>query len=162
MRCLVALCASMSDPAHCPHAWVEFILASGGRWRNAVNMLHFDDSVCDTSPALPPDLYRVREHVCAVCSVAFASARAMLSHCRRKHGFRVPQREYAHAHRRCSVCGTTFGSRVRFLRHPCDSLRNARWLAIQAEPQAYPRLNHRPFFNLRASSASAKPWHCDS
>ena len=140
MRSLVALCASIPDPARCPTSRVEFIVADDGRWRSAVNTMHFDDSICDTTPAPEPGLHRVRGHICTVCSAAFASARALLSHSRRKHGTRVPQREYAHADGRCPVCGTTFGSRTRLLRHLCDSRRDKCWTAIQAEPDSYPRL----------------------
>ena len=78
---------------------------------------------------------------CAACDARFLNARALASHTRRKHGVRVAQREYAHGSAICQVCLSSLGTRLRLLRHLCDSRRSRCWDAILADPASFSKLD---------------------
>ena len=125
--------------------WVRHILDSLVRWRAQVATLFFADSVCDRPASTggnERDASRVASTAqCDTCGAAFASARALSSHCRIKHGTRAPQLEFLTNDGTCQVCGTRFGSVLRLQAHLSDPRagRNHCWHAILARPRAYRR-----------------------
>ena len=121
LRSLSSLCAPLPCPEEAPGAWVAFALESPHRWARAVACLFFVDSACDVRPAAADGM--LHPFACADCDARFLNARALASHTRRKHGVRVAQREYAHGSAICQVCLSSFGTRLRLLRHLCDSRR---------------------------------------
>ena len=85
---------------------------------------------------------------CAECAARFLTARALASHARRKHGVRAAQREFAHGSGVCQVCLSSFGTRLRLLRHMCDSRRTRCWDAILADPAGFSKLEAEELVTL--------------
>ena len=86
-------------------AWVEYITADPGRWKEITSSLHYtcsclDASATDTSVAV----HALR---CQLCDTGrtFASTKALLQHQRTKHGVRNPKR-YLISDGVCPACQT--------------------------------------------------------
>ena len=90
----------------------------------------FTESVLDRqAPDATAEPSRVLAFTCCDCSSMFASARALASHRRSKHGVRSEYRRYVPSSV-CPACGTFFSTRVRCLVHIGDHRRPtcAAWL----------------------------------
>lgn len=153
MRGTVSACAALPHPGTDPRAWAEFMLEPAP-WSRAVASLHYDASVCDAAPALRGEA--TNPFACEQCGARFATSRAALQHARRKHGVRVPQREFAHADAVCLVCGTQFGTRLRLLRHMCASRRSKCWDAIARNPAAFERVKPEDLVELDLADRASR------
>jgi transcription elongation factor Elf1 len=155
LRRLVATCAALPCPREHPDAWLSFTLESAARWAQAISVFHYDDSVCD-HVALP-GMVLLHEFSCPSCPARFESSRAMLSHSRRKHGTRILQRAFAEANATCQSCGTQFDTRVRLIRHLCDTRRTRCWDAILESPASFRTLSGDALMALdRADTVSRR------
>ena len=105
-----------------PEAWSTFIATDPG-WGRALETLSFAASVLDRHlPSAPAEASRALAFSCGDCPGMFASARALASHRRSKHGARAEYRRYVPS-AVCPACGTSFSSRVRCLVHIGDTRR---------------------------------------
>ena len=121
----------------CPEVWSIFISTDPG-WDRALGMLSFAASVLDRQlPSAPAEASRALAFSCGDCAGMFASARALASHRRSKHGARAEYRRYVPSSV-CPSCGTFFASRVRCLVHIGDTRRPKcqEWLLKHGTPLA--------------------------
>eukprot|EP00974_Lingulodinium_polyedra_P026735 2577889-Lingulodinium_polyedra.AAC.1 len=91
---MAAACGSMPDPAAHPDSWIRFAAAEPEKWSQAVQSVHFFESVCDgasSSMASPGAGHGARGAACEGvvlswrcdrCDRGFASTKALASHMR--------------------------------------------------------------------------------
>ena len=139
---MAALCSALPDPDQDFGPWLQFIVCAPARWSQAYNCIHFVESACDLGAgAVPSRDAPITAHRCPQCPSSFASARALKSHMRTKHGAKAPQRIFCLPDGVCQVCKTQFRSRLRLLAHLCDSRRTKCWDTICSSPSSYNRLS---------------------
>lgn len=101
-----------------PEAW-STIMVENDAWKALVARVHFTASVCDCERAPPEE--RARAYECH-CGQAFASARALESHQRAKHGTRLLIQDYLPSPT-CPACNVNFHVRVGLIAHVSDRRR---------------------------------------
>ena len=104
-----------------PTGW-HSIINDEATWRHIVADLFFVESICDSKQREQVGGSRHLGFVCNKCDCAFASQRALESHCRAKHGERLKIREYVDSCT-CPCCGTDFRQRLRCIAHLSDRRR---------------------------------------
>ena len=116
-----------------PNQW-EALLKDEVRWSALVSRLAFHESCCDrevhSNTPVPGMTW-----TCAECSRSFASARALKSHRRAKHGERSQLRCLLGS-AVCPCCGTNFVQRLRLLAHVSDARRPRcrEWILSNCSP----------------------------
>ena len=117
-------------PCKCKATWLYF--TTHRIWPQAVQMLFWMSSRHDLSvgPNPSPSPSDGVQHVCTICQAkesshkhVFDTAKALSSNCRVKHAVRNDMRRYVGTSKCCSVCETTFGSRLSLIQHLSDSRR---------------------------------------
>ena len=122
-------CTVVHDPMTDPMQWAEFMLCPE-QWRSCVSQLFYMQSCLDSTwshdePA-PASIFR-----CELCvgplpdgvRTCFATAKALGSHQRAKHGVRNCIRMYVGAVSKCPICETVFGNRLTLIAHLSDKRR---------------------------------------
>jgi hypothetical protein len=129
-RALMPKLGELGDPNDYAEPWFEFIKAYPLAWRELVSQyviycIGNDDSESHDKSLIPSPAEMT--HVCDVCAaatggrVAFASAKALLSHQRSKHQMRNPLRVFLDASGVCPVCDGQYGTRTRALSHASEA-----------------------------------------
>ena len=102
-----------------------------------VSSLHYVESLLDPQAPATGDtaVSRVVAFRCTDCHCMFASAKALASHARSKHGVRSPWRQYVRSSV-CPCCGTDYTSRLRCLAHVGDRRRPKcyEWIRLHVKP----------------------------
>ena len=106
-----------SLPSSLPHMFVDSgpwlaLMRSEPQWTQAVDRLHFCESVSDRQHGPTHSPARILAYPCTRCNKAFASQMALEAHCRRLHGDRLDLRRYV-ASSVCPACGTDYHERLR-------------------------------------------------
>ena len=131
-----ALPASFPEFLSEPAAW-HALIADERVWKNIVDELFFIESVTDRQVDSYCRQGRTLTHNCTRCTRAFASQKALESHCRTKHGDRLDIRRYIRTSV-CPACGTDYRERLRCIAHLSDRRRPvcAGWVKHHVVPMA--------------------------
>ena len=152
MKNAVSCCCALPDPACDATRWLT-LMQSSATWTQALSCFrHYETCIvatgnhvfaanATTAPAGAGDASGHTAFTCDMCESLFASAKALLAHKRAKHQQWVEQRYYSNKEGGCQVCGTTFHTHARLLRHLAHRRRTRCWTAIRGDPAKFVRLS---------------------
>ena len=114
----VAILASAPPPDLEAPFWVG-VMKDSERWAQIVKSVHFFESALDNRAAMKRTIAAAlsKSCECNVCSMKFASERALAAHSQRVHGYRTEWSKRVDDSGVCPVCKATFHTRIRVLNH---------------------------------------------
>jgi len=106
-------------------AWLELIWQFPVQWKKLCRIYHTPKSTRDDMKQSQTETIVVPcTHACCQCETKFATARALASHRRIKHGVRTVFRQHIDGSGKCPGCRVNFHTRLKVLEHLGDVRRH--------------------------------------
>ena len=136
-----------SHPGVDAFVWLSFILDNPECWDGIVGQIFFTSSCLEVSQ-LAQSVVQSRMFSCNVCNKHFSSNKSLMEHNGVVHGEKSLMGWYGDADGICPVCKTNFRTRIRLLKHLCDSRRTMCRDSILENSSLYSRLTDCRVFDL--------------